>query len=44
MLETLSAIAAALFLLGLVIFCLRLAAYVLSGRYELDRRFHDYCD
>lgn len=44
MLETLGAIAAALFLLGLLVFCLRLAVYVFSGRYELDRRFNRYCE
>ena len=44
MLETLSAVAAVLFLFGLLVFCLRLAVYVFSGRYELDRRFNRYCE
>ena len=43
MLETLVAIAAGLFLLGLTVFGVRLMAYVFSGRYELDQRIDRYC-
>ncbi len=43
MLETLFAIAAALFLLGLFAFGAALLRYILSGRYRLDQRIDRYC-
>jgi hypothetical protein len=43
MLETLVLIAAGLFLLGLTVFCIRLMAYIVSGKYKLDQRFNRYC-
>jgi hypothetical protein len=42
MLETLGAATSVLFLLGLSVFCVRLLAYIFSGRYKVDQRIDRY--
>jgi hypothetical protein len=43
MLEMLGAATGVLFLFGLLIFGVRLLAYIFSGRYKLDQRIDRYC-
>jgi len=43
MLETLGVIVGVAFLLGLLIFCIRIGLYISSGRYHLDQRIDRYC-
>ena len=41
MLETLGAVASAIFIIGLIVFGISMAAYIFSGDYEMDERI-DY--
>jgi hypothetical protein len=43
MLETLGVLIGVLFLIGFLIFVIRMAIYIVSGQYELDQRFDRYC-
>jgi hypothetical protein len=43
MLETLALIGCALFVLALLVFGLRMLAYIASGNYEIDQRIERYC-
>jgi len=43
MLETLGVIVGVAFLLGLLIFSIRIGLYISSDRYKLDQRIDRYC-
>ena len=43
MLETLALIGSALFVLGLLVFGIRVLVYIASGKYEIDQRIERYC-
>jgi len=44
MLETLGAVLAVLFLLGLFVFSIRMLAYIFSGRRDLEQRIDQYSE